>query len=115
MGPLFSIMALILIIGICAILAAICLLVARKPVSFGSITIFTFTGGLIGLLTIFVWGLLFANEGGTIESGAMVLGMFALAGFLAAIGGFYFSSICTKKTNQFQRFLRSGWEGHQDD
>jgi len=101
MGPLFSLMALILIIGICALLATVCLFIARKPISFTSITIFTLTGGVIGLMTIFVWGFLFANEGGTIESGGMVLGMFAVAGLLAAIGGLYCSSIYTKKTKRF--------------
>ena len=95
---IFTIIVLIPIIAVCALLAAACLMLTKQPLSFISVTIFTFTGGLIGLITMMVWCSIFANEEGTLESTAAVLGMFAVSGVLAAIGGLYCSSLYTKKT-----------------
>lgn len=84
---------LLFIVPVCAILASICLRLAKKPVNLASITIFTLTGGVIGVFTMGLWAVLFANESGTIDSGISVIGMFLSAGVLAIVSGFFAISL----------------------
>jgi len=103
----FSLFVLIPIIAICALLGAICLKIAKQSVNVLSVTIFTAVGGVIGVLTIIGWVLIFST-GGQLNSFGSVLGMFIVAGILAVAGGTYATSVYSKHNKQRQH-RPSGW------
>lgn len=93
---IFSIIVIIPIVVICALLGIVCLKVAKLPTSLLSVTIFTGTGSIVGVATIIVWGFIFSNDQGQLDSTAKILSMFVAAGIFAVIAGIYASSMYSK-------------------
>ena len=97
---IFGVIIMILIILVCALLGAACLKLAKQTVNFSSVAIFTVTGGIIGFVTMMLWGFLFANSEGTLKSGESVIGMFFVSGLLAVMSGLYTASFYRKRKSK---------------
>ncbi len=93
---IFSIIAVILIVAVCALLGIICLKVAKLPANLLSVTIFTGSGGIVGVATMVGWGFMFPNAEGQLDSTAKILGLFIVAGVFAVIAGICASSLHAK-------------------
>ncbi len=103
---MFSIIVLIPVVVVCALLGVVCLKLARLPVSLMSVSIFTGTGGIVGVVTIIVWGFIFSNAQGQLDTAAKVLGMFITAGVFAVMAGIYASSLYKKYSSTINDRLR---------
>lgn len=105
---IFSLLILIPVVLVCAVLAAACLKLAKKPVDVVSVVVFTVVGGLVGVATVVGWGFVFANGDGMLASQAKVVGMFIAAGVSSVICGLYASTLYSKHNKQRQH-RPSGW------
>ena len=99
---LFTIFILIPIVVICALLSVVCLKVARQPITLFTVTIFTGSGGIVGVATIILWAVIFSK----LDSPIKILGMFIVAGIFAVIAGLYASYLYTKHKKYYKKYAQ---------
>ena len=99
---IFSVIAVIPIVFVCAILGIVCLKLIKLPISIPTVAIFTVAGGLTGIATIVAWGFIFSNYQQQLDSEAKILSMFVVAGILSVAVGAYASSVYSKHNKQRQ-------------
>lgn len=89
---LFAVFIIVPVILICALVGVICLCIARIPITLISVSVFTFVGGAVGVATMIIWGLMFTNAQGELDTKYEVLGMYIVAGLLAVISALFISA-----------------------
>lgn len=105
---IFTIIIVIPIVVICALIGIVCLKVVKLPIGIISVTIFTGTGGITGIATIIVWGFIFSNDLGQLDTTLKIVSMFIVAGIFSVIAGIYASSLYSKH-NKARQNRPSGW------
>lgn len=73
---IFTLIVIVPIVIICALLGIVCLKLVKLPTSLLSVSIFTSAGGVVGVITIIVFGVMFSNSDGQLDSSVKILGMF---------------------------------------
>lgn len=84
---ILNLVILITIIILCILGSMLVLMVAKLPINTGSVLLFTVTGGIAGVCTMMLFGLLFSNDSGQLTSVIEVVLMFLLAGLIAVVVG----------------------------
>ena len=105
---IFAIIIILPIVFICALLGMVCLKIAKLPTNIPSVSIFTCTGGITGVVTIIMWGFIFSNSKGQLTLALSVISMFIVAGIFAVIAGIYASSLYAKHNKNQNSRLRLG-------
>ena len=103
---IFNIIAVIPIVIICALLGIACLKLVKLPIILLSVSIFTSAGGVVGVIKIIVFGVMFSNSEGQLDSSAKILGMFIIAGVFSVMAGIYASSQYAKHKKTVNDRLR---------
>lgn len=102
----FTLIVVVPIVIICALLGIVCLKLVKLPTSLLSVSIFTSAGGVVGVITIIVFGVMFSNSDGRLDSSAKILGMFIIAGVFSVMAGIYASSQYAKHKTTLNDRLR---------
>ena len=84
---IFNLVILIPIIILCTLGSILVLMVTKLPISIGSVLLFTVTGGMAGVCTMILFGLLFSNDSRQLTSVIELVSMFLLAGLIAVVVG----------------------------
>lgn len=97
---LFALFVIIPVILICALVGVVCLWIAKIPITLISVSVFTFIGGAVGVATMIIWGFIFSNTQGQLDTKYEVLGMYIVAGLLAVISALFISAKYFKLTKR---------------